>query len=148
MSLTAVRGRDWSVDHRDFAEVVELDQTYLHAPWTRSGWEVLADSMLLYVWHAPGPVGFALYQLSPEEHLAHLLKIVMAPSARGAGTEAFWRAQRADLTVQNCKRIYLEVAANNAAAIRFYEKSGFRMLRRVRSFYSDGSDALSMELSF
>lgn len=148
MILTAVRGRDWSVDHRDFPVVVELDQKYLHASWTRSGWEVLADSMLLYVWHAPGPVGFALYQLSPEENLAHLLKIVVAPLARGAGTEAFWRAQLEDLTKQNINRIYLEVAANNAAAIRFYEKSGFQMLRRVRSYYSDGSDAISMELSF
>uniref|UniRef100_A0A7J3ZJR0 Ribosomal-protein-alanine N-acetyltransferase n=1 Tax=Fervidicoccus fontis TaxID=683846 RepID=A0A7J3ZJR0_9CREN len=43
-------------------------------------------------------------------------------------------------------KAYLEVSVNNSQAVRFYEKHGFRVLGRVGSYYSDGSDAYVMLL--
>lgn len=39
---------------------------------------------------------------------------------------------------------YLEVRASNEAAVRLYEKLGFRSVRVLRGYYLDGEDAFLM----
>ena len=44
--------------------------------------------------------------------------------------------------------IYLEVRISNAAAVRMYERLGFLIKSRLRTYYRDGEDAYLMALEF
>jgi len=46
--------------------------------------------------------------------------------------------------IKGIREIELEVRASNAAAIRFYEKHGFRIASREHAYYEDGEDAYIM----
>lgn len=131
-------------------DVIKMDQNYFPNHWTSSQWFSL-DSALnrLFTWRTQGELkGFALFGIVPNDDTAHLFKIVVAPKFRGPSTgEEFWSVLAARLISMGIKSVYLEVDADNSRAIRFYEKLGFLTLRRVKSFYSDGSDALIMTLT-
>jgi ribosomal-protein-alanine N-acetyltransferase len=45
---------------------------------------------------------------------------------------------------QNCHAILLEVAVNNHAALAFYKKHGFSVLKTLRRYYPGGLDGLLM----
>lgn len=140
----------WGADHPLFQATVKLDQDFINYPWSKAQWlETFAPSFAVFHW-SPGSVlqGFALYQLSSLEKLAHLLKIAVVPEARGQGVaQKFWESQITTLRTQGIERIYLEVATNNLAAAGFYRKMGFKMLREVKGFYKDGQNAWTMELA-
>ena len=141
---------NWGSSHPLFRATIELDQTAIHYPWNEQQWiSTNSSSSLVLHWLDDQALrGFALYQLSPLEGLAHLLKIAMVPEARGKGEAGeFWQAQIMLLRAQSFERVYLEVAVSNEAAKRFYNKMGLKMLREVRSFYHDGQNAWTMELA-
>lgn len=140
----------WGAAHPLFHSTVQLDQDLMHYPWTEAQWlETFTSSFAVFHWPEDLTLkGFALYQLSPLDKLAHLLKIAMVPEVRGQGeTQRFWESQIATLRTQGFERIYLEVATNNPAAAGFYRKMGFKMLREVKGFYKDGQNAWTMELA-
>lgn len=92
-------------------------------------------------------IGFILAQLTADE--AEILSLgVAAPSQRaGIGTSLVQglidTAQR-----NGAKRIFLDVAAGNAAAIALYQAMGFAQMGRRKEYYSHGGgrreDALLM----
>ncbi|MFP5491536.1 MAG: GNAT family N-acetyltransferase [Bacteriovoracia bacterium] len=138
----------WSKDSAAFKSVVDLDAEFMNYPWNEAEWELLDSSKKLFLWEDEAVFGFALYQLSPLEELAHLLKIVVHPSIRGSiESSEFWQAQVSALKSLGLKTIYLEVAVENERAQRFYRKMGAQLLRRVKGFYRDGSDALTMSVA-
>lgn len=139
---------EWSKDSSSFKTVVELDAEFMNYPWNEAEWGVLDSSKKLFLWEDEAIYGFALYQLSPLEELAHLLKIVVHPSKRGSSESTeFWQAQVSALKTMGMKTIYLEVAVENERAQRFYRKMGAQLLQRVKAFYRDGSDALTMSVA-
>ena len=93
--------------------------------------------------------GFVFYALDLELGEVELLKIVVDKKFQGSGM-----ARRVfDHSFVNleamCKlnNIYLDVRESNIRAIKFYSRIGFKEVRRVKRFYSDGSDSLGMLLS-
>ncbi len=77
---------------------------------------------------------------------ARLYSIVVASSARGCGVAtALIRAVEAAARRRGAERVCLEVRTDNAAAIRLYEKLGYRATRRIKRYYDDGQDALRFE---
>jgi ribosomal-protein-alanine N-acetyltransferase len=140
----------WGPKHPFFGATVQLDQDLMAYPWSAQQW--LETSLTQYaVFHrsvGSELQGFALYQLSEIENLAHLLKIALLPSLRGCGEAGkFWDTQIVTLRARGYKRVYLEVATNNKLAIGFYHKQGFKMLHEIKGFYQDGQNALTMELA-
>lgn len=130
--------------------IPELDQNFFPRPWGQRGWEELnPEHHHLFVWEQASTIlGFMLFHYLPSETTAHLLKIVMVPEWRHKGTsQLFWREAELSLKESGIAHIYLEVDAINQVAIRFYEKLGFAALRRVKAYYSDGQDALMMQLT-
>jgi ribosomal-protein-alanine N-acetyltransferase len=49
---------------------------------------------------------------------------------------------------RKCDEIYLEVRTSNMSAVRMYEKLGFQIKSRLRTYYRDGEDAFLMALEF
>jgi ribosomal-protein-alanine N-acetyltransferase len=48
------------------------------------------------------------------------------------------------LTDRGVRRVYLEVDDDNAAAIRLYERSGFRRVGTLPNYYGPGQGAVHM----
>lgn len=72
---------------------------------------------------------------------AELLKITVAKNERqkGIGTSLL-DALLQELQEQAYSSLFLEVRAENAAALQFYEKHGFRQVGRRPRYYSDPAD--------
>lgn len=67
------------------------------------------------------------------------------PKHRGQGVgEALLRSMVSSLTDRGVRRVYLEVDGENAAAIRLYERSGFRRLGDLPDYYGPGRAAVHM----
>jgi len=116
-------------------------------PWSEKQWKSIEEkNYALYIAKSGPILAFALYQLSPAESLAHLLKIVVAPTQQGVVSSSFFAMQKNSLSSLGLSRIYLEVSEKNLRAQQFYKKMGFELLRVAKNYYTDGSQALMMQL--
>lgn len=50
-----------------------------------------------------------------------------------------------EISTENIKNIQLEVRSDNINAIKFYEKNGFKITKKIQKFYQNGNDAFTME---
>ncbi len=105
--------------------------------WERSCFVVIEKSGLI--------AGYAgLWEIPPEGQVT-TLAVLPELSGQGAGRKLL------DFLIARCRQkrfthMTLEVSAQNHAALRLYESSGFRVVGRRPKFYNDGSDALLMDL--
>lgn len=92
------------------------------------------------------PVGFVVYWLVADE--VHLLNVVVDAAERGRGHgELLVRRVIAVAEEMGAEQVCLEVRVGNTAAIRLYERVGFRVMGRRPKYYADnGEDALLMGL--
>ncbi len=78
---------------------------------------------------------------------AELVSIAVSPSVRGKGAaDALLRSAIRRVRARKISRIALTVKVTNGRALGFYEKYGFRRIRRVPRYYEDGEDALWLQL--
>lgn len=88
--------------------------------------------------------GFVLARKERRDH-GHIITIDVLPEFRRAGlatrlmTEAHQRLKEA-----GAKRVRLEASVENAPAIAFYQKLGYRALRRLKGYYLGEVDACLM----
>lgn len=77
--------------------------------------------------------------------LGELMRIGVQPEMRrtGLGTHLL-RAFHERASVLGARELWLEVRADNATAIRLYERFDYRPTGRRRRYYPDGADALLM----
>ena len=76
---------------------------------------------------------------------AELVSIAVDPAARGRGAaSALLAATLRRLRRRPVSRFGLMVRLSNLPARTFYEKKGFRPIRRVPRYYEDGEDGLLM----
>ena len=94
------------------------------------------------------PAGFAIGRSADEE--AELLTIAVDPDRRrqGVGQELLAKFE-SDALRRSARRVFLEVAASNAAACSLYGKAGYARIGVRRGYYlqEDGTreDAILME---
>jgi ribosomal-protein-alanine N-acetyltransferase len=76
----------------------------------------------------------------------HIITIDVVEDARrsGVGSELL-RAAEERLRTGGCERVQLEVSVSNTAAIRFYQRHGYGILRTLPRYYNGELDALLME---
>ncbi|WPU66315.1 GNAT family N-acetyltransferase [Peredibacter starrii] len=130
-------------------DVAQMDEKHFPHPWKPLDWKELDFSKhLLYSWSGEKLEAFALFGLVPGDGTAHLYKIQIDPALQGKGVSLpFWSAILENLRQKNVKNIYLEVESSNDRAIGFYKKVGFSCLRRVKGYYSNGSDGLMLQIT-
>lgn len=93
-----------------------------------------------------GVVGYAgLFAVPPD---ADVQTVAVAPAAQGRGLgERLVRALADEAIRRGCTRLLLEVRADNAPALRLYERLGFARDGLRRSYYAPGVDAVLMTRS-
>jgi ribosomal-protein-alanine N-acetyltransferase len=80
---------------------------------------------------------------------ASLESIAVAPSMKGKGVaDALLRGLLLRLRRRGIGRVGLMVKVTNLRAMGFYEKSGFRRVRRVPHYYEDGEDGVLYRLNW
>lgn len=124
-----------------YEEIAHIHQLcFPNRPWTatdfadlkKSGCDIIASQN-----------GFIVYRHTLDE--AEIITIGVAPSARRGGIAAAMLAiVENDLRKLGVKKIFLEVAENNAPARKLYESNGYVQIG-VRPKYYDGIDAIMME---
>ena len=94
----------------------------------------------------PGVQGFVVAQIIGQE--LEIENVVIAQGMRrfGLGSLVLERLLK-DVQNQGIRHVFLEVRESNVAAIRLYEKSGFLVTGRRKSYYRDpDEDALLLEI--
>ncbi len=130
-------------------EVVNLDQKYFPRPWKQEDWDSidLSQHALWVIESNDRAIGFALFS-TPQDETAHLLKILIIPEQWASGrAREFWNHISETLRSRGYSKVYLEVEESNGRAQGFYRKLGFQLLRRVKSYYSDGEAGVMMQLT-
>lgn len=95
-----------------------------------------------------GIAGFAIVELILEQgnSIGHIVTIDVAPSRRRHGIgQMLMDALLNSSEVAGAVLFRLEVAVDNAGALAFYKRMGFRETGRIRGFYMGKLDALQME---
>jgi ribosomal-protein-alanine N-acetyltransferase len=89
--------------------------------------------------------GFIQAQTAADE--AEILTLCVLPILRRHGLAMFLLGGLlADLKVRGIKKLFLEVAAGNSAALGLYTRAGFKETGRRKSYYANGADAITMTL--
>jgi ribosomal-protein-alanine N-acetyltransferase len=87
--------------------------------------------------------GFVLARVAVDE--AEVLTLAVAPAARRQRLGlALMRAAMAEAKQRGAVAMFLDVAADNAAARGLYASLGFVEVGRRRRYYDDGTDALTL----
>lgn len=90
-------------------------------------------------------IGYAV--ACPVRGGASLDSIAVAPGARGKGVASrLLESVRRRLKRRGVGRLTLMVKVTNEVARAFYEKRGFRRVRRVARYYEDGADGVLYRL--
>ncbi|WP_010479190.1 ribosomal protein S18-alanine N-acetyltransferase [Thermococcus zilligii] len=91
-------------------------------------------------------IGYVMAYLRPDLE-GHIMSIAVDPAYRGNGIGSALLTEAIERLIQKGARyIGLEVRVSNEKAIGLYERFGFRKVKRVIGYYSDGEDAYYMVL--
>lgn len=108
-------------------------------PWSARDLEASATGTGGFLLHEPQ--GFLIGRAIAGE--AEVLTLATHPAARGQGIGGRLVADFLARAAKAADTAFLEVAADNAAAIRLYVAAGFAQVGRRRGYYA-GADALVM----
>lgn len=129
-----------------WTNLAAMDRDYFPHPWQESDWLNLATIARNYLLIFDLSRGFCLWELDNFPN-AYLLKILVLPTCRGQGVGDDLMNHSVDyLSKRHFVELGLEVACNNQSAISLYTRHGWQKQRLIKSFYSDGQDAISMSL--
>lgn len=79
--------------------------------------------------------------------VARLYSLATQPDARGKGVGSSLLDAAAEFAKRrHCRALRLEVRADNAAAIRLYERLGYQRIGEYAHYYQDGMNAQRYEL--
>jgi ribosomal-protein-alanine N-acetyltransferase len=121
----------------DTARLAALHKTSFPDPWDASAIEKLLAGPGVFAFFTLD--GFVLARVAGGE--AEILTLAVAPPARGQGLgRALLQAAATHAAADGAENIFLEVGADNPAALALYASLGFARVGRRRAYY-DGRDA-------
>lgn len=108
-------------------------------PWSATEFADLLGAPTTRLFESPN--GFLLARIIADE--AELLTLAVSPAARRSGQGATLVGRfLADAAATGAKTAFLEVAADNLAALSLYRRTGWIEAGRRRNYYAPGLDAL------
>ena len=79
----------------------------------------------------------------------HVVSVAVLEEHRKKGIgRALVEEAIAGVKIKKADELYLEVRCSNNEAVRLYEKMGFIIKQRIKSYYRDGEDAYLMPIEF
>jgi ribosomal-protein-alanine N-acetyltransferase len=135
---------------RDFERLWAIDQACFDAALAYSRAELrfymrLPGAFTLVAESDGAILGFVVAR-AMRNGIGHIITIDVLEAARRAGTGSLLLAAAEDqLRQAACRAVTLETAVDNLAAISFYQRHAYSILRTLRGYYSNGLDALVMQ---
>lgn len=129
----------------DAAALASLHGRSFAQGWSESEFErLLSDkAVVAHVARAGSqgpPAGFMLSRRAADE--AEILTVAVAPAARGRGVaRALLARHLGRLAALGIAHVFLEVDDGNRAALRLYERAGFREVGRREGYYARAEGA-------
>ena len=142
-----MRIRDYQA--RDFSSLCQLDQTCFPPAIAYDPEEIAAAlvqprTFCVVAEQDEQVVGFIL--LHYRRTVGNIITIDLHPEYRRRGLGSrFMEIAEQHLVQLGVRRMILEVATNNEAAITFYRARGFATQRLLPRYYQEGTDAYLME---
>jgi ribosomal-protein-alanine N-acetyltransferase len=147
----------WRIDQQCFAPEISYSRVELAAYLRRPGAFALVAEPLEFATAAPqgktasadgsppGVLGFIVAECG-SRNCGHIITIDVLPRARAAGVGSrLLRAAENRLRAVNCDAVILETAVDNLAALSFYKKHEYNVVKTIPRYYSDGVDALVLK---
>lgn len=132
------------IKSKDIKKIIEIDSQCFDTPYTKKQLENIEhDTEICYlIIENDIEVGFII--LSEIFDNYDLIKICIIKNQRrkGFANKALFEL----LEIINFETFTLEVSENNIAAINLYKKNNFKEITRRKNYYSDGSNAIIMQL--
>jgi len=129
--------RLWQLDQACFSPEIAYSRAeleyYLCAP----------HAVCLLALDSERTVGFILGHRRRPRKVGRIVTLDVAPEARRSGIGSILIENlEARFRQAGCQSALLEVAVNNHAALRFYKRHGYALLRTLRRYYPGGLDGL------
>ncbi|TKJ44444.1 ribosomal-protein-alanine N-acetyltransferase [candidate division TA06 bacterium B3_TA06] len=133
----------------DLERVCEIENVSFKAPWSKGMIKELCglENAVCLVLDVDDVIqGYASARVESDEiPILHIVNLAVAPEARRQGKgRMLLRAILERGLDAGCEWAYLEVRTTNLAAIRLYQKAGFKIFRKRSHYYEDGFDAYEM----
>lgn len=91
-------------------------------------------------------IGYALVLYRTGTNLARLYSIALLPNQQGKGyAQQLLNHVQQQVSQKYCVYMRLEVNIANQAALKLYQKNGYKVISQIEDYYEDGSAALRME---
>jgi ribosomal-protein-alanine N-acetyltransferase len=126
----------------DVRQLAVLHASAFPRPWDEAAFEALLVTFNVFGLMLDGQ-GFILCRAVADE--AEILTLAVTPLVRrnGAG-RALVEAAAVTAAARGADSLFLEVAADNAAALGLYTATAFEPAGLRRGYYADGADAVVM----
>jgi len=140
----------------DFERLWAIDQACFPAGISYSRFELMAyikRSQSFTLVGARDPRGRATAEIGgfivaevKRYQIGHIITIDVVEAARGTGLGSRLLATAEErLRKRACRMVYLEVAVDNRAALSFYKKHEYFVLKTIPRYYSNGVDAFVLK---
>jgi len=130
----------WRIDQQCFAPGISYSQPEL-AAYIR-----LLGSFTLVAENPDSRDVLGFLVATAARHSGHIITIDVLPEARclGVGSRLLSTAEDR-LRKAQCSKARLETAVNNHAALRFYKRHSYFVVKTIPRYYADGVDAIVLE---
>jgi len=131
----------------DIKTITEIENMSYPDPWSEKMFESelhLDFSNFFVMLYSGEIIGYVCFWDIQNE--AHLTNLTVRKQFRGKGLGSKLLSYALERAVPlNDRKIFLEVRVNNLAAMRLYDKFGFKQIGIRKKYYSNRDDALVME---
>ncbi len=142
----------YAMTEADLDQVLEIEQASFKTPWKRSSYksELSCKSSYNFIVRPDSfcnnsqIISYITFRIIADE--MHILKISVVPKWRNHGIASWLLGNSFKIASEaGVKAVFLEVRFSNNAAIKFYNKQGFKVIgKRLNYYQEDREDALVM----